>query len=245
MLKGNLPKYSLKGSVIELFKTYIIQEIIEKYNASGKCILILDEKSSHIISNYFSMTDIISQGIFSVELLSKVRKPFETYNAIYIISNTQESVNLLVNDFDNDLNGTPHCSCYKYCHLYIIDPISQNQSILDSLLNQNLLRRIKTFKELYLDYTPLDRNLYYFGQEYNFNPIYQIFCVNDNNLQNNICIKKLYSICLVTQTYPNIIYFVHDQCCKYIATNLNKKLETYYTNHKKIVRNGFTCSNPI
>ena len=238
MLKGNLPKYSLKGSVIELFKTYIIQEIIEKYNASGKCILILDEKSSHIISNYFSMTDIISQGIFSVELLSKVRKPFETYNAIYIISNTQESVNLLVNDFDNDLNGTPHSSCYKYCHLYIIDPISQNQSILDSLLNQNLLRRIKTFKELYLDYTPLDRNLYYFGQEYYFNPIYQIFCVNDNNLQNNICIKKLYSICLVTQTYPNIIYFVHDQCCKYIATNLNKKLETYYTNHKKIVRNG-------
>ena len=238
MLKGNLPKYSLKGSVIELFKTDIIQEILENYNASGKCILILDEKSSHIISNYFSMTDIISLGVFSVELLSKIRKPFESYNAIYIISNTEESINLMVRDFDNDLNGTPHYSLYKYCHLFIIDPINQNKGILESLLNEHLLRRIKTFKELYLDYTTLDRNLYYFGQEYNFNPIYQIFCVNDNNFQNNICIKKLYSICLVTQTFPNIIYFIHDQCCKYIATNLNKKLETYYTNHKKIVRNG-------
>ena len=238
MLKGNLPKYSLKGRLVELFKTDIIQEILEKYQASGKCILILDEKNSHIISNYFSMTDVISQGIFSVELLSKVRKPFEKYNAIYIISNTEESINLLVQDFDNDLGGKEHHSNYKYCHLFIIDPINQNKKILESLLNQNILRRIKTFKELYLDYTALDRNLYYFGQEYNFNPIYQIFCINDNNFQNNICIKKLFSICLVTQTYPNIIYFVHDQCCKYIATTLNEKLETYYKNHKKIVKNG-------
>jgi len=184
------------------------------------------------------MTDIISQGIFSVELLSKIRKPFETYNAIYIISNTDESIDLMVKDFDNNFKGNQHYSLYKYCHLFIIDPISQNKSIFDSLLNEHLLKRIKTFKEIYLDYTALDRNLYYFGEEYNFNPIYQLFCVNDNNLQNNICVKKLYSICLVTQTYPNIIYFVHDQSCEYIAINLNKKLEEYYTRHKRIVRNG-------
>ena len=41
MIKGILPKYSLKGSIIELFKTDIIQEILEQYQASGKCILIL------------------------------------------------------------------------------------------------------------------------------------------------------------------------------------------------------------
>ena len=53
MLKRNLPKQSIKGSIIELFKTDIIHNILEKYNCSGKCILILDEKSSHLISNYF------------------------------------------------------------------------------------------------------------------------------------------------------------------------------------------------
>ena len=100
------------------------------------------------------------------------------------------------------------------------------------------MRRIKTFKEIFLDFTALDKNLYYFGTEYNFNPIYQIFCVNDNTLQNNICIKKLYSICLVTKTYPNIIYFVHDPSCKYIAENLNKRLETYFANHNKNAKNG-------
>ena len=45
-MKRNLLKYSLKGSIIELFKTDIIQKILDKYQTSGKCkyILILDEK---------------------------------------------------------------------------------------------------------------------------------------------------------------------------------------------------------
>ena len=238
MLKRNISKNTLKGSIIELFQTDIVHEILERYNCSGKCLLILDERSSHLISNYFSMTDLISQGIFSIELLRKVRKPFENYNAIYIISNTEESINLVVRDFDFQVENTEHLNLYKQCHLFIIDPINQNKKMFDSLLNPFFIRRIKTFKEIYLDFTALDKNLFYFGKEYNFNPIYHIFCVNDNTIQNNICIKKLYSICLVTQTFPNIIYFAHDPSCKYIAENLNVRLEKYYTNQKKIVKNG-------
>ena len=169
MLKRNLPKQSLKGSIIELFKTDIIQKILNSYNCSGKCLLILDERSSHIISNYFSMTDIISQGIFSVELLSKSRKPFESYDAIYIISNTNESINLMIKDFDFNLDENEHLSLYKHCHLFIIDPIAQNKNIFESLLNEYFLRKIKTFKEIFLDFTTLDKNLFYFGEEYNFN----------------------------------------------------------------------------
>ena len=238
MLNSKISKKSLKGSIIDLFQTQIIHYILEKYNCSGKCLLILDEKSSHIISKYFSMTDIISQGIFSVELLSKMRKPFETYDAIYIVSNTNDSINLIVNDFDYNNEGNQHINLYKHCHLFIIDHINQNKDIFDSLINEYFLKRIRTFNEIFLDFTALDKNLYYFGEESNFNPIYQIFCINDNMTQNNICIRKLYSICLVTQTFPFIIYFVHDPSCKYIAENLNKKLESYYTRHKKIVKYG-------
>ena len=238
MLKRPIPKQCLKGSINELFLTDIIHNIIEKYNCSGKCIIILDEKSSHLISTYFSMTDIISQGIFSVELITKDRKPFGSYDAIYIVSNTNESINLIVKDFDYNSEDFQHFNFYKHCHLFLIDPIERNKNIYESLLNEFFLRRIKTFKEIFLDFTALDKNLYYFGTEYNFNPIYQIFCVNDNTLQNNICIKKLYSICLVTKTYPNIIYFVHDPSCKYIAENLNKRLETYFANHNKNAKNG-------
>ena len=236
--KKNLPNNSLKGSVINLFKSDIVQDIIESYNCSGKCILILDEKSSHLISNYFTMADLISKGIFSIELLRKLRKPFETYQAIYIISNTPESIDLLVKDFDYNSDDKEHFSFYKNCHVYLIDPLTKNRNIFNSMMNEYFLRKIKTFKEIFFDFIALDRNLYYFGEEYNFNPIYQLFFLQDNQLQNNICIKKLYSICLMTQTFPNIIYFIHDANCKYIAENLSQKLETYYTNQKKIVKNG-------
>ena len=236
--KKNLPRQSLKGSIIELFQSDIVQDILDSYNCSGKCVLILDEKSSHLISNYFSMTDLISKGVFSIELLRKHRKPFEAYQSIYIISNTPESIQLLVNDFDYSSEGREHFSFYKNCHVYLIDPLTKNNNIFNTMLNPYFLRKIKTFKEIFFDFIALDRNIFYFGQEYNFNPIYQMFFINDNKIQNNICIKKLYSICLVTQTFPNIIYFVHDQNCKYIAENLSQRLETFYTNHKKIVKNG-------
>ena len=238
MLKKNLPKQSLKGSILDLFTSDIIQDILDSYNCSGQCLLILDEKSSHLISNYFTMADLISKGIFSIELLRKMRKPFETYHAIYIISNTPESIDLLVKDFDYNSEDKTHFSFYKNCHVYLIDPLTKNKNILNSMMNEYFLRKIKTFKEIFFDFIALDRNLYYFGEEYNFNPIYQLFFIQDNQLQNNICIKKLYSICLITQTFPNIIYFIHDPNCKYIAENLSEKLETYYTNHKKIVKNG-------
>ena len=238
MLKKNLPKQSLKGSILDLFTSDIIQDILESYKCSGQCLLILDEKSSHLISNYFTMADLISKGIFSIELLRKMRKPFETYHAIYIISNTPESIDLLVKDFDYNSEDKTHFSFYKNCHVYLIDPLTKNKNILNSMMNEYFLRKIKTFKEIFFDFIALDRNLYYFGEEYNFNPIYQLFFIQDNQLQNNICIKKLYSICLITQTFPNIIYFIHDSNCKYIAENLSEKLETYYTNHKKIVKNG-------
>ena len=238
MLKKTLPQYSLKGSIIDLFTSDIIQDIIESYNCSGKCILILDEKSSHLISNYFTMTDLISKGLFSIDLLSKLRKPFESYEAIYIISNTPQSIDLLVKDFDYNENDKSHFSFYKNCHVYLIDPLTKNPQIFNYMLNQYFLSKIKTFKEIFFDFIALDRNLYYFGREYNFNPIYQLFFLNDNKIQNNICIKKLYSICLVTDTFPNIIYYIHDQNCKYIAENLSQKLETYFINHKKVVKNG-------
>ena len=238
MIKKNLPKQSLKGSILDLFTSDIIQDILESYNCSGQCLLILDEKSSHLISNYFTMADLISKGIFSIELLRKMRKPFETYHAIYIISNTPESIDLLVKDFDYNSEDKTHFSFSKNCHVYLIDPLTKNKNILNSMMNEYFLRKIKTFKEIFFDFIALDRNLYYFGEEYNFNPIYQLFFIQDNQLQNNICIKKLYSICLITQTFPNIIYFIHDSNCKYIAENLSEKLETYYTNHKKIVKNG-------
>ena len=238
MLKKNLPKQSLKGSILDLFTSDIIQDILDSYNCSGQCLLILDEKSSHLISNYFTMADLISKGIFSIELLRKMRKPFETYHVIYIISNTPESIDLLVKDFDYNSEDKTHFSFYKNCHVYLIDPLTKNKNIFNSMMNEYFLRKIKTFKEIFFDFIALDRNLYYFGEEYNFNPIYQLFFIQDNQLQNNICIKKLYSICLMTQTFPNIIYFIHDPNCKYIAENLSEKLETYYTNHKKIVKNG-------
>ena len=64
----------------------IFKEILNKFGISGKCFLIVDNRGSHFISNFLSLTEVLNSGIVSVESLYLKRKPYKTYSAIYIIS---------------------------------------------------------------------------------------------------------------------------------------------------------------
>ena len=67
MLYNKLEENSLKKSTIELFKKEMIEEIINTYNLNCKCLLIMDNISSKLISNYLTYSEIINTGIFSIE----------------------------------------------------------------------------------------------------------------------------------------------------------------------------------
>ena len=94
--------------------------------------------------------------------------------------------------------------------------------------NKKFIRRIKVLKEVNLSYIPLDKNLFYFGQNKNYNSLYHLYAnENDNKLLNKIDISKICSVCKVTKTYPNIVYFIHDPICKKLAIKINKKHHLY------------------
>jgi hypothetical protein len=76
---------------------------------------------------------------------------------------------------------------------------------------------------------PLDKNLFFFGLKGNFNSIYQLFANDEQNkILNKINSSKICSVCRVSGTYPNIVYFIHDPICKYLADKINKKLKKYF-----------------
>ena len=64
-------------------------------------LIIVDSYSAKLLSNYLTMTDILNKGIFSVESIYNTRQNFPNYNAIYFISPTENSINLLKKDFLN------------------------------------------------------------------------------------------------------------------------------------------------
>ena len=229
MLYNKLEENSLKKSTIDLFKKEMIEEIINSYNLNCKCLLIMDNISSKLISNYLTYSEIINTGIFSIESIYKKRKPYKSFGAIYLIFSQDSTIQLVINDFKSEKKRL-----YKWCFLFTINKITN----YELLLNKKFIRRIKTLKEIDINYIPLDKNLFYFGTNINYNSLYHLYTNEINNKSlNKIDITKICSICKVTKTYPNIIYFIHDSICKLIAIKINKKLKKYFEKNK-IEKNG-------
>ena len=185
MIYNVLENNSLINKTVELFKKEMIEEILNVYHLNCKCLLIMDNISSKLISNYVSLSEIINLGIFSIESIYKKRKPYKSFGAIYLLSS---------NDFKNEKKRL-----YKWCFLFSINKIGDNA--LELLLNKKFIRRIKVLKEIDLNYIPLDKNLFNFGKNGNYNSLYHLYInENDNKILNKFDISKICSICKVTKT---------------------------------------------
>ena len=231
LFNDNLPFNSLKKKTIDLFKIEMISKTINSYKINCKCLLIMDNTTSKLISKYITLSEVINQGIFSIESIYRKRKPYKSYGAIYFISSTESSIKLVLEDFKSEKKRL-----YKWCHLFVLDKITND--IYELLLNKKFIRRIQTLKEVVMNYIPLDKNIYFFGPKGNYNPIYHLFANDEQNkIINKINLSKICSICRVTGTYPNIVYFIHDPICKLLANKINKILKKFFST-TGILKNG-------
>ena len=91
--------YYHKGSLLfntkQILSSNLIKETLTKYKIFNKSILILDDTSSHLLSKYMSMSEVISLGIYNVESIYKSRKEYKHYDAIYLITGEKDMTRLL------------------------------------------------------------------------------------------------------------------------------------------------------
>lgn len=207
----------------------IFKEIIKKFGISGKCFLIVDNRGSNFISNFLTLTEVLNCGIISVESLYLRRKPYKSYSAIYIVSGCEDSIKKVIEDFKSEKKRL-----YKFCHIFILDEINKN--LLDLMTSKNFLKRIKTLKQILINFITIDKNIFSFGNDENFNSIYNLY-VNNEEI-NNMSSLRLISICQILNNYPNIVYFKHDENCKFIAEKVNAELKEYFSKNKKFKKEG-------
>ena len=113
IFNNNLPDNSLKKKTIDLFRFEMIAKTIYSYKLNCKCLLIMDNLASKLISKYLSLSEVINQGIFSIESIYKRRKPYKSYGAIYLISSAESSIRLVLDDFKSEKKRL-----YKWCYLF-------------------------------------------------------------------------------------------------------------------------------
>ena len=143
---------SLKGRSISRIQLDMLKSVLSKSNGRF-VILIIDDISAKILSSFLTMSDLLNQGIFSVERLSTKRQPYPQYHAIYFITPTEESCAKIVEDFSNEKKPM-----YSRCHIFFTHRIEDN--IFDSLIEKSLVRRVVTCKEINLAYLIRNRNLF-------------------------------------------------------------------------------------
>ena len=157
----NLDKKSLLSHTINLFTKEMLLNTMTKFHIKNQCLLILDHLGSKLISTYVSMSETITLGLYSVESLYKVRKPLTDFDAIYLISNSKTSVNLAKNDMRKKR--------YRSCHLFVVGEI--DGELIDLMVDKRFLERLKSIKQITVNYSLLDQNFYCFGDSGNFSPL--------------------------------------------------------------------------
>ena len=184
-------------------------------------ILIVDDYTALILSSFLTMTDLLNQGVFSVEKLSTKRQKFPNYHALYFISPSNESCEAVVKDFEDDT--VPQ---YSRVHLFFSHRIMD--ITLEKLVTQNLVRRVKTCKELNLSFMVRDRNLYDLGLP----GALKIFTVKNNNDSKSkilsTIMERLSTVCKVLKEFPYIQYQKNSSFCLNLAEKVNAELSQFY-----------------
>jgi len=162
-------------------------------------ILILDAHTTRILSSCARMSELLPYGITNAEPIETPRQPFPNLEAIYFISPTQKSIELLVNDFKN----TPK---YHAVHLFFTTGIPDD--LFHLLTDKNLSKRIKHLKELYLDFNTAESQVFHFDSPESFTKLFDTELNDPSELrtENDRIANRLVTVCITLGELPVIRY---------------------------------------
>ncbi len=181
-------------------------------------VLVLDKGSTRIISACCRMFDIMEEGVTLVENIEKARQPLPNLDALYFITPTEESIKKLTEDFRK--TAQPQ---YNDVHLVFTSRVSDE--LMSKLKTQvTLLQKVKTFKELNLEFLAIESHCFHFDAPETFGEIYG--GLSDRSAQNRL-VSKLLTTCVSLGEFPAIRYQLGSMRSKQVAEGLQAELEKY------------------
>lgn len=175
-------------------------------------VLLLDTLSTKVLSHAVKLHEIVEAGAMLIEKVTISRQPLPDTDAIYFISPNEESVKAVVKDFS--LKDKP---MYRFAHLFF------TSSVPDSIMNiirtnKEIIPRIKTFKELHLEFLVEESRFYLLDCPESLplvlNPVRDI----------EVIARRLASICFTLGEIPRIRYWKHNQASMVIARRVGEEL---------------------
>ena len=205
-------KNSLKNiSFNHLMKDLIEDTIKNNSEESLFTLLIVDKFSSEILSSFLKVSDLLNKGILSIELINNKRNKFPNYNAIYFLSPSNESCNLLVNDF-NDLDNP------SYNKIFLFFTHKLPEDLLEKITTEGIIQHTVLIKEFNLSFTIYDENIF----NLNFKSGLKIFKLNFDEEEKMIKIlsHRIFTVLSILNIYPFIQYQNDSKLCLKLGNEL-------------------------
>lgn len=195
----------------------IIQQNKTVSNSKWK-ILVLDKLSVRIMSSCCKMKDVIDEGITLVEDLSKKRQPMPTFEVIYFVTPTKDSIDHIIQDFVVDRK-------YKYVHIYFTD--SCPESLFKSIGQNKVTKYIKTLKEVNIAFLPYESQVFSLDCQDSFEAIYSPAHELKREKVLERIAEQLSTVCATLGEYPAIRYRQEDGNSMILAQILQNKLNAF------------------
>lgn len=211
----------------EIVQKKFIDEVIGC--ASGWKVLVMDKVATRVISSALTMYDIMEKRVTLVEQLAINRQPFPEMDVIYLVTPTMESVQKICGDFESRAKAK-----YGSVHIFFLDGVSNDLfSVIQS--NALLVSKIKTFKEIYLDFISNESSVYHFDLPGTLDKLYG--ALPDPSCPAMLG-RKLANLCITLNEHPAIRYQGSSVFARDIATSVHQSLVQFKRSNTAFACNG-------
>ncbi|EAL65456.1 Sec1-like family protein [Dictyostelium discoideum AX4] len=207
-------------SLRELCKDRILNEMVRTITpeaSNGWKALIVDQDSLRVISACCGMFDIMEEKVTVVEKIDNPRQRLPNLEAIYFLTPTAQSIDLLINDFKK--KSSPH---YLAIHLFLTSKLPEVE--FKKLSASLAVHRIKTFKEINLEFLAIESQAFHLDQN---NTLFQLFSpdsIDPTEEQAKIA-TRLVSLCVSLNECPIIRFSRSHPVSAMIAGFTQEKLD--------------------
>jgi len=184
-------------------------------------ILILDKFTTGCVAQVKGQTELFQEGVYLFNQLG--RRPTEKkksdvahLEAVVVVRPTPQNIELL--------EKKPRNPEHKNYHIFFSNILPKNNGYLSRLANADTFGLVVQVKEIYLDYTPVNDDLFHFRLPNSF----CLFKESSRGYQScyDYHIQGLISLLLGSKVRPQIRYDKNSQACRNLAFDLNRAMVT-------------------
>eukprot|EP00474_Spongospora_subterranea_P009382 CRZ09840.1 hypothetical protein [Spongospora subterranea] len=200
----------------------VIQESRER--PTDYLVCVCDDYTTKIMSSCLRVHTINDAGVGAVVNIKFPRESLPSTPVIYLIHPTLENWGILLSDFKTNPK-------YGYVHLYTTATVGPE--LMKMLEGSPLLPRLKTFKEVNIDFLAIESRVFSFGRPGVIPSLYfksVSTAVRSDELRRTA--DQLSSLCVTLNEYPYIRYVAANPVTSEIARLVDKSLENALRNLK-------------